>query len=71
MKYFPVSSSNIESVGFDEDREILGVKYLNGTEYHYIAVPKSVFDGLLRASSPGRFLNEEVKATQYKFIQVR
>lgn len=48
----PVKSSNLQSVGYDHRG--LFVRFQGGTTYHYADVPKSVFEELVKADSPGR-----------------
>jgi hypothetical protein len=71
MEFYSVSSSNLQAVGFDEEAATLGVRYKNGTEYIYLGVPKSVFERLLTAQSPGTFLNNEIKKRGHKYQRVR
>lgn len=56
-----VSSSNIASVGYDEQNEIAHVQFLNGTLYIYKGVPKYEFEGLLNAASVGSYLHRNFK----------
>ena len=71
MEYVPVSSSSIESVGFDPDTQTLGVCFRNGTEYHYYSVPSDVFEQLRNAASPGNYLDSYVKKAGYGYARVR
>ncbi|SCZ40646.1 MULTISPECIES: KTSC domain-containing protein [Pseudomonas] len=61
MERVSVSSSNVESVGYDEESETLEVEFKNGTLYQYFDVPKSIFIGLIGADSVGGYLAENVK----------
>ena len=56
-----VSSSNIASVGYDEDEQVLEVVFRDGRVYHYLEVPPERALSLLRAESKGRFLNSQIK----------
>jgi hypothetical protein len=56
-----VSSSNVESVGYDEENQITYVRFLNGTLYCYKGVPKHEFEGLLNAPSVGSYLHRNFK----------
>lgn len=56
-----VSSSNVESVGYDVNEQILYVKFLNGSIYIYKGVNKNEFDGLLNAPSVGSYLHRNIK----------
>lgn len=57
----PVSSSNIESVGYDEANEFVYVRFLNGTLYCYKEVPKFQYEALLTAASVGSYLHRNFK----------
>lgn len=57
----PVASSNVASVGYDEDYSLLFVRFLNGSLYQYKNVPFVVYNELLNAPSAGRFLNSHIK----------
>jgi len=65
----PVNSSNVDSAGYDEVNGILEVAFVNGTLYEYYRVPQSVFEELLRAASPGSYLNQKIKP-YYQFRQI-
>lgn len=40
MNYVAVSSSNIAAIGYDEVRQILGVRFRIGREYWYQRIPQ-------------------------------
>jgi hypothetical protein len=61
VEMVPVSSSNIESVGYDKENEITYVRFLNGTLYSYKGVPMHEFEGLLNAPSIGSYLHRNFK----------
>lgn len=61
MNRTPVSSSNIASVGYDEDKRLLEIEFNTGAVYQYDDVPKNVFDGLMNAPSVGSYFNAEIK----------
>jgi hypothetical protein len=61
MQRAPVQSSNIASVGYDEEQRILEIVFHGGRVYHYLEVPPERVLSLLRAESKGRFLNSEIK----------
>lgn len=54
-------SSNIHSRGYDAERLVLAVMFVNGTIYHHHAVPPSVFNAWLEASSAGEFYNKQIR----------
>ena len=57
----PINSSNVESLGYDEQNQIVHVRFLNGTLYIYKDVPKYEFEGLLNAASVGSYLHRNFK----------
>jgi hypothetical protein len=70
MEYQAVTSSNIGSIGYDETTSTLGIRFLNGSEYHYYGVPRDVYDGLMGAGSKGSYLNQLVKKSGYSYSRV-
>lgn len=57
----PVSSSNIESIGYDEQNQEVYVRFLNGGLYVYKGVPEHEFQNLLEAPSHGSYLHRNFK----------
>ena len=57
----PVSSSNIESIGYDEQNEQVYVKFINGNLYVYKGVPLDEFENLRYAPSLGSYLHKNYK----------
>jgi len=55
-----LSSSFLESYRYDTTSRMLILR-MNGTSYAYTNVPQSVFDGLLDASSKGKYFNARIK----------
>lgn len=67
MEMIPVDSSNLESIGYED--ETLQIQFLNGTTYQYFDVPAQVFDELKAADSVGKYLAAHVKGT-YRYSKV-
>lgn len=61
VNMIPVSSSNVDSIGYDENQQILYVRFLNGSLYIYKGVSSYEFDGLLNAPSVGSYLHRNIK----------
>jgi hypothetical protein len=59
----PVSSSNVAEVGYLAAENTLGVRFLNGSEYHYFGVDEDTFHSLESAGSPGGFMHAYIKGT--------
>ena len=56
-----VSSSNIESIGYNDQSQEVHVRFLDGSEYIYKGVPQHEFDTLLNAPSKGSYLHRNYK----------
>ena len=65
-----VSSSNLASVGYDPDRRVLEVAFNHGGVYQYSGVPKSLYDGLMSATSHGSYFDAFVKKGGYSYVKV-
>ncbi len=65
----PVSSSSIESVGYDDDALALEVEFEGGRIYRYLDVPRAVYEGLSSASSKGRYFHDNVRGT-YHYLRI-
>jgi hypothetical protein len=70
MNRTSVKSSNLQSVGYDEETRILEVEFKNGDVYQYLNVPVSIFTGLLSATSKGSYFDTYVKKAGYSYRQV-
>jgi hypothetical protein len=56
-----VRSSNIHSVGYDQATTTLEIEFRTGGVYQYLMVPDSVYHGLMRASSKGRYFHDHIR----------
>lgn len=57
----PVVSSDIRSVGYDKNSQVLEVEFHSGGTYQYYSVPQSVYEGLMSAPSHGKYFHRHVK----------
>lgn len=69
MERTPVSSSDIASIGYDEDNQILEVEFNSGSVYQYSGVPSSEYDGIMNADSKGKYLHANIK-NRYPFVKL-
>ena len=69
MERQPVVSSNVASIGYDEDGKELQVEFRNGSVYSYWNVPASEHQALMVARSKGSYLHFYIKGS-YPFTQV-
>ncbi|MFW5872052.1 MAG: KTSC domain-containing protein [bacterium] len=60
MEMISVDSSNLDSVGYDDDSGILVIEFKKGAAYEYYDVPRYVFDELLGAESKGKYANHNI-----------
>jgi len=67
IEMIPVSSSNVQAIGYDEANQLLYVRFNNNSLYCYQGVPLAEFDGLQSASSKGSYLNVNIKKGQYLY----
>jgi len=58
-----VQSSNVKSVGYDEDNRNIHVELISGEKYLYKLVPKQIFGDLLKATSIGSYMNRYLKGS--------
>ena len=70
MDRIQVVSSNIHSVGYEADMEILEVEFTSGNVYQYFDVPESEYEGLMNAASKGKYFNRKIK-DNYLYRQVK
>jgi hypothetical protein len=56
-----VESSNIRSMGYCLETQILGVKFNDGSVYLYAGVAGPIWERLQDSESKGSFLNREIK----------
>lgn len=59
----PLSSTNIDSAGYDDVARELHIIFKSGKTYIYENVGRETFDDLVNASSPGGYLARWVKGT--------
>ena len=57
----PVKSSNLASVGYDSESNILEVEFLNRSVYEYYNVPQRIYEQLMRADSKGKYFNAYIR----------
>jgi hypothetical protein len=69
MERVPVSSSNLCSIGYEADSQVLEVEFNGGRLYQYSGVPGGEFDGLMSADSKGKYFNANIK-NRYPYSQL-
>ena len=69
MQRYPVSSSNISSIGYDQRSATLEVEFTSGDVYRYFDVPEHLHQQFLRAASLGQFLNDNIRY-RYRYQKI-
>ena len=59
--WFPLRSTNLRAVQFEAETQSLTIEFRSGGVYVYSAVPATIFEGLLRAYSAGRYHHQWIK----------
>jgi len=70
MERRPVISSNLKSVGYDTDSQMLEVEFHSGAVYQYYGVPQSLYEGLLNAPSHGKYFHRYIR-NQFPYRRVK
>jgi hypothetical protein len=70
MNRVSVSSSNLRSVGYNEEEQILEIEFNGGRVYQYFNVPPKIHNGLMAASSHGKYFHRNIKDT-YSYDQIK
>lgn len=66
MQRQSVQSSNIASIGYESNSQVLEVEFNDGSIYQYFNIPSNVHEGIMSASSHGRYLHAHIK-DQYPY----
>ena len=61
MEREKVKSSNLESVGYDEDKSLLEVEFKDGAVYQYSGVSSELHKQLISADSVGSFFQKNIR----------
>lgn len=69
MQRTPVDSSNISSIGYDEDSNTLEIEFHSGAVYQYFDIPLNVFQGIMGPGSKGQYFAQHIKG-YYRYVKV-
>ena len=69
MERTPVDSSNISSIGYDDNSMTLEIEFHSGAIYQYFDVPLPVYEGMMEATSKGQYLAQNIKGN-YRYVKV-
>jgi len=56
-----VSASNLRSVGYDADRQLLEIEFSSGAIVQYAGVSPEVHRRFMSAPSPGSFFQDQIE----------
>jgi len=63
MQRIPVTSSDLSSVGYDPISQTLEIQFNSGGIYQYSDVPANVYEGLMSASSHGKYFHAHIRTS--------
>jgi hypothetical protein len=63
----PVRSSELRSVGYDQEQRVLEVEFSNRAVYRYFDVPAEVYRELMAAESHARYFHQHVREAGYRY----
>ena len=71
MDMIPVSSSNLERVGYDPRTQTLRIEFKTGGLYEYFDVPQHIYQGLMNPpnGSHGQYFHANIKG-QYRYVRL-
>lgn len=61
IKRLPITSSNIASVGYDKETQILEIEFHHGAIYQYFDVPEMIHEELMSSPSQSAYFMNEIK----------
>lgn len=67
MERQTISSSNLASIGYDAENEILEIEFNHGGVYQYFDVPENVYEELMSARSHGQYFDRNIKKAGYEY----
>ena len=65
MNLIPVVSSDLSAVGYDQNTQQLEIVFNSGGVYLYSGVTSDEYQGLMNASSKGRYFHAFIKHHPY------
>ena len=66
----PIQSSNLRSIGYDQNTNILEIEFHSGGVYQYFNVPESIYLALMKAVSKGTYFHDHIKE-HYRYKHIR
>lgn len=69
MKRLSVESSNLASIGYDAENNILEIEFNHGGIYQYFNVPSEVYEELINSASHGKYFAANIKNV-YDYVKI-
>lgn len=69
MERTAVQSSNIASIGYNQNTSTLQIEFNSGRVYEYYDVPDEIHQGLVAAGSAGSYFHSQIK-NSYAFQEI-
>ncbi|MFA5188286.1 MAG: KTSC domain-containing protein [Patescibacteria group bacterium] len=70
MQRQSVNSTDLKSVGYEPQTNILEIEFKKGSIYQYSEVPDYIYTGLIGAASHGKYFNAHIKK-HFSFRKIR
>ncbi len=64
-----VTSSTIDSIGYEPSSQMLFIRFKTGSIYGYEQVPVEDYDNLLNSASKGVFFSQNIRG-RYNYIKI-
>ena len=64
VEMFPVASSRITEMGYDQESVTVYVRFTDGVSWFYMNVPFDVWEEFVASPSKGRFITDTLDAYQ-------
>ena len=71
MERLPVTSTDINSVGYDVDNQVLEVEFHKGGTYQYFNVTQNIYDDLMVSESKGKYFNLNIKKAGFAYSKIQ
>lgn len=69
MNFIKVTSSNIQTIGYDTQANTLRIIFSNGSIYDYSNIPSDIYNALINAQSIGKYFHQMIK-NNYSYIKI-
>src|SRR5688572_3679593 len=71
MEREPVDSTNLASVGYDPETQVLEIEFQSGGVYQYYDVPVELYEELMSASSHGSYFVHFIRDAEYRSERIQ